>query len=149
MARPRLGTKARPSAGKVDLIVIVDVSKSMLATDCCPTASPAPSSPCRTSSRLLTGDRVGLVAFAGNAFLQAPLTIDYDAVLNATNELDVDLIPRGGTNIGGAIDLALDAFGKAEANNRAIVLMSDGEPTSDDEQADGVKAAQARRGRRA
>ncbi len=81
------------------------------------------------------------MAFAGNAFLQAPLTIDYDAVLNAAAELDTDLIPVGGTNLGGAIDLALEAFGKGGTGNRAILLLSDGEPTSDTEQADGVQAA--------
>ena len=89
----------------------------------------------------LQGDRLGLVAFAGNAFLQAPLTLDYDAVLGAAAELDTDLIPLGGTNLGGAIDLALEAFGKAEGGNRAIILLSDGEPTSDTEQANGMPAA--------
>ena len=81
------------------------------------------------------------MAFAGSAFLQAPLTLDYDAVLSAAAELDTDLIPRGGTNLGGAIDLALEAFGKAEGGNRAIILLSDGEPTDDTEQGKGMAAA--------
>ena len=144
MAEPRVGYEQQAVHRQgLDLILIIDVSKSMLATDVLPNRLTRAKLAVQDGVRLLTGDRVGMVAFAGNAFLQAPLTIDYDAILNATNELDTDLIPRGGTNIGGGIELALDAFGKAEANNRAIILMSDGEPTSDDEQADGIKAAQA------
>jgi len=54
----------------------------------------------------LQGDRVGLIAFAGRAFLQAPLTIDYDAVIEAVNDLDTKTIPEGGTNISSAITLA-------------------------------------------
>ena len=144
MAEPRLGYETQIVRRQgLDLILLVDVSKSMLATDVLPNRLTRAKLAVQDAVRLLTGDRLGLVAFAGNAFLQAPLTIDYDAVLTASNELDTDLIPRGGTNIGAAIDLALEAFGKAEANNRAIILLSDGEPTSEDEQADGIKAAQA------
>lgn len=144
MAEPRLGYEQQTVRRQgLDLIILMDVSKSMLATDVLPNRLTRAKLAVQDAVRLLQGDRLGLVAFAGNSFLQAPLTIDYDAVLNATAELDTDLIPRGGTNIGGAIELALDAFGKAEANNRAIILLSDGEPTSDDEQADGIKAAQA------
>ncbi len=143
-ALPRLGYEQQPvHLQGLDLIFIMDVSKSMLATDVLPNRLTRAKLAVQDGVRLLTGDRVGMVAFAGNAFLQAPLTIDYDAILNAAAELDTDLIPRGGTNIGGAIELALDAFGKAEAANRAIILMSDGEPTSDGEQADGIKAARA------
>ena len=89
----------------------------------------------------LPGDRVALVPFAGDAFLQTPLTIDYGSVLESVSELDVDLIPIGGTDIGGAIDLAIESFKKAATGNRAILLLSDGEPTVDDEQAAGMQAA--------
>ena len=56
--------------------------------------------------RLLQGDRVGLIAFAGSSFLEAPLTLDYNAVRNALGELDTSIIPRGGTNIAAAITLS-------------------------------------------
>ena len=142
MAEPRLGYETRDTHRRgLDLIVIVDVSKSMLATDLTPNRLTRAKLSVQDLIGQLSGDRLGLVAFAGSAFLETPLTVAYDAVLDSAAELDTDLIPRGGTNIGGAIDLALEAFGKAEAGNRAIVLLSDGEPTSDTEQADGIAAA--------
>ena len=142
VAQPRWGYELRESHRRgLDVIVIVDVSKSMLATDIAPSRLARAKLALQDLVPRMNGDRLGLVAFAGSAFLQAPLTIDYDAVLNAAEELDTDLIPVGGTNIGGAIDLALQAFGTAETGNRAILLMSDGEPTSDTDQADGAQAA--------
>ncbi len=142
MAGPRLGYEVEETHRRgLDLIVIVDVSKSMLANDLTPNRLTRAKLSVQDLIGQLSGDRLGLVAFAGSAFLEAPLTVAYDAVLDSAAELDTDLIPRGGTNIGGAIDLALEAFGKAEAGNRAIVLLSDGEPTSDTEAADGIAAA--------
>ena len=91
---------------------------------------------------MLPGDRVGLIAFAGGAFLQAPLTIDYSAVLNSLNELDTDIIPRGGTNIAEAIRMAAEAFGKGESENRCLIIFTDGEELD----ADGVEAARKQAG---
>ena len=143
LAAPRWGYETRETHRRgLDLVVVVDVSKSMLATDLPPTRLARAKLAVQDFVTQLEGDRVGLVAFAGTAFLQAPMTVDYDAVLNADNELDTEIIPRGGTNLGAAIDVALDAFGKAEAGNRAILLMSDGEPTTEGEEAAGLQAAQ-------
>ena len=143
LAEPRGGYETIPTHRRgLDLIVVVDVSKSMLATDLPPNRLARAKLAVQDFVTQLEGDRVGLVAFAGTAFLQAPLTVDYDAVLNADNELDTEIIPRGGTNLGAAINLAVDAFGKAEAGNRAILLLSDGEPTTDGEEAAGLQAAQ-------
>jgi Ca-activated chloride channel homolog len=86
---------------------------------------------------MLDGDRVGLVAFAGTAFLQAPLTADYDAVRNALGDIDAEIIPRGGTNLTAAIENADDAFGKGESEHRALIIFTDGE----DLEADSVQAA--------
>jgi len=87
----------------------------------------------------LQGDRVGLIAFAGRAFLQAPLTIDYDAVVEAVNDLDTKTIPEGGTNISSAIELATQSFGKSAVGNRALIVFTDGEELS----GDAVKTAKA------
>ena len=142
LAGPRLGYETLEVHRRgLDLVVIVDVSKSMLANDLAPSRLARAKLAVQDLLGQLTGDRVGLVAFAGDAFLRTPLTIDYDAVLDATSELDVDLIPTGGTDIGGAIDQSLEAFGRSATGNRAILLLTDGEPTVDTEQAAGVQAA--------
>ena len=141
-AAPRAGYETRDVHRRgLDVIVIADVSKSMLAQDLPPSRLVREKLAVQDLTTQLQGDRLGLVAFAGSAFLQAPLTLDYDAVLNAAAELDTDLIPRGGTNFGDAIDLALEAFGKTEGGNRAIILFTDGEPTDDTEQGKGLAAA--------
>jgi len=87
----------------------------------------------------LQGDRVGLVAFAGRAFLQAPLTIDYDAAVEAINDLDTNTIPEGGTNISAAIDLAVQTYGKSAIGNRALIIFTDGEELT----GDAIKSAKA------
>src|SRR5256886_4751491 len=80
----------------------------------------------------LQGDRVGLIAFAGRAFLQAPLTIDYGAVVESINDLDTKTVPEGGTNISEAIALASRTFGKSAMGNRALIIFTDGEELSGD-----------------
>ena len=87
----------------------------------------------------LRGDRVGLIAFAGRAFLQAPLTIDYDAAVEALTEFDTNIIPEGGTNISEAIDLAVKTYGKSAIGNRALIIFTDGEELA----GDAVKVAKA------
>jgi Ca-activated chloride channel family protein len=77
--------------------------------------------------RELRGDRIGLIAFAGRAFLQAPLTIDYDAAAESLNDFDTNIIPEGGTNISDAITLAVKTFGKSAVGNRALIIFTDGE----------------------
>ncbi|MFL6568453.1 MAG: VWA domain-containing protein, partial [Chthoniobacterales bacterium] len=82
--------------------------------------------------RELRGDRIGLLAFAGRAFLQAPLTIDYDAAAESLNEFDTNIIPEGGTNISDAITLAVKTFGKSAVGNRALIIFTDGEELAGD-----------------
>src|SRR5713101_3490211 len=80
----------------------------------------------------LQGDRAGRIAFAGRAFLQAPLTIDYEAAVESINDLDTKTIPEGGTNISEAIALASRTFGKSAMGNRALIIFTDGEELSGD-----------------
>ena len=138
LAQPRYGfiEKETKQKGR-DVIVAIDASRSMMATDVSPTRLARAKLFTQDLVRLMQGDRVGLIAFAGSAFLQAPLTLDYSAVTNSLDELDTDLIPVGGTNLAAAINAALEAFGKAEGNTRALVVLTDGEELD----ADGIAAA--------
>lgn len=138
LAKPRLGyreieTKTR---GR-DVILALDTSRSMLSTDTAPTRLGRAKLIAQDLLTLLKGDRVGLIAFAGNAFLQAPLTLDKGAVLTSLEDLDANTIPKGGTDIASAIRMAIAAFGKGEGTTRALVLMTDGE----DLEQSGVEAA--------
>lgn len=138
LAQPRYGFLEKETKQKGrDVIVAIDTSRSMLATDMTPTRLARAKLFTQDLVRLLQGDRIGLVAFAGSAFLQAPLTLDYNAVTNALDELDTTVIPKGGTNMAAAITAAREAFGKAEGQTRALVILTDGEELD----ADGIAAA--------
>jgi Ca-activated chloride channel family protein len=138
LAQPRYGfTQQEIKQRGRDIIVAVDTSRSMLATDIAPNRLTRAKLFTQDLIRLFKGDRVGLIAFAGSAFLQAPLTLDYTAVINSLEELDTNVIPKGGTDIASAIATAEQAFGKAEGQTRALVILTDGEELD----ADGVAAA--------
>jgi len=138
LAQPRYGFLEKETKQKGrDVIVAIDTSRSMLATDITPTRLARAKLFTQDLVRLLQGDRIGLIAFAGSAFLQAPLTLDYNAVTNALDELDTTVIPKGGTNMAAAITAAREAFGKAEGQTRALVVLTDGEELD----ADGIAAA--------
>ena len=116
----------------LDLLIAVDTSRSMLSNDVQPNRLDRVKLAVQDLIDELQGDRVGLIAFAGRAFLQAPLTIDYDAVVEAINDLDTKTIPEGGTNISSAITLATQSFGKSATGNRALIIFTDGEELSGD-----------------
>ena len=138
LARPQMGfiQQEVKQRGR-DVIIAIDTSRSMLATDVAPSRLARAKLVAQDLLRLVRGDRVGLVAFAGSAFLQAPLTLDYNAVLISLDELDTTVIPKGGTNIAEAIRMAGQAFGKGEGQTRALVILTDGEELD----ADGIAAA--------
>ncbi len=115
----------------VDLVVAVDVSDSMLAED----GDASDGLPRIERARrelvdllgVLDGDRVGLVAFSGTAFLECPLTLDHGAFALFVDNLDTDLIPTEGTDLGAALKVSLDAFESSANASRAILLVTDGE----------------------
>jgi Ca-activated chloride channel family protein len=138
LAQPRWGYTFEDVKRKgLDLLIAVDTSRSMLSNDVQPDRLERIKLASQDLINELQGDRVGLIAFAGRAFLQAPLTIDYDAVTESINDLDTKTIPEGGTNISSAIDLATQSFGKSAVGNRALIIFTDGEELS----GDAVKAA--------
>ena len=83
----------------------------------------------RDMRKQLKGDRVGLIAFAGVAFLQCPLTVDYSAFDMMLDDVSVGLIPRGGTAIGEALQTAMESFEKRNDADKAIILITDGDDT--------------------
>jgi len=115
----------------VDIIIALDCSRSMTAADIQPTRLERAKREVFDLLAMLKGDRVGLVAFAGTAFLQCPLTLDYDAFNLFLNSLSPDYLPVGGTDITGALATALDSFDPKSASDKAVILITDGENTSD------------------
>ena len=140
LAQPRWGYTFEDVKRKgLDLLIAVDTSRSMLSNDVQPNRLERVKLAAQDLINQLQGDRVGLIAFAGSAAVQAPLTIDYDAVVDAINDLDTKTVPEGGTNISGAIKLAHVVFGKSALGNRALILFTDGEEL----EGDAVKTAKA------
>jgi len=111
----------------VDIIVAVDVSRSMLAEDISPSRLERASRKLHDFTAMLDGDRIGLVAFAGNSFLQCPLTLDYGAFSMFLEYLSPDMIPVPGTDIAAAIRTATQAFNRQERTSKALILITDGE----------------------
>jgi Ca-activated chloride channel family protein len=144
LAQPRGGYTFEDVKRKgLDLLIAVDTSRSMLSNDVQPNRLDRVKLAMQDLINELQGDRVGLIAFAGRAFLQAPLTIDYDAVVEAINDLDTKTIPEGGTNISCAITVATQSFGKSAMGNRALVIFTDGEELSGDAVKTAKEAADA------
>ena len=141
LAQPRYGfvEKETKQRGR-DVIVAIDTSRSMLATDVAPNRMDRAALFAEDLLELLKGDRVGLVSFASYAQLQTPLTLDYQAVSDSAVEIKKDLRSFssilgyfGAANIAKAITVARGAFKNAEAQSRALVLVSDADNLSPDE----------------
>ncbi|HEX38279.1 MAG TPA: VWA domain-containing protein [Candidatus Cloacimonetes bacterium] len=126
-ARPQWGKKLQILEEKgLDIVVAIDVSRSMLAEDLSPNRIQRAKNSFMTFLDMLTGDRVGLILFSGNAFVQCPITSDYSALKMFASIIDVGLIPEGGTNIAKAIDKALTLYTE-DTKNRVMILITDGE----------------------
>ena len=111
----------------LDIMVVMDTSRSMLAEDIKPNRLQQAKWGVRDLVGKLKGDRIGLVAFAGSSFLQCPLTIDYAAFLLSLDDIYAGIIPRGGTAIEQALRTALKGFESGTEGDRAIVLVTDGD----------------------
>lgn len=139
LARPQYGFKWIEVKRKgIDILFAVDTSKSMLAEDVRPNRLRRAKLAIMDFVSQLEGDRVGLMPFAGSAFLMCPLTIDYAAFESTLEALDTTIIPRGGTDLAAAITEA-EAVLSNEANHKILVFITDGENL----EGDAVGAAQA------
>lgn len=127
-ARPRFGFfYEEVSRRGVDVFVLLDVSRSMLAEDVAPNRLERAKSDVRDLLQKLQTDRVGLIVFAGAAIVKSPLTNDHSFFQLVLDEVNTDSAPRGGSLIGDAIRKAVGAMDKAADRDRAIVLITDGE----------------------
>ena len=128
LARPQWGFHWEDVRRKgLDLMVVLDTSRSMMASDIKPTRLQQAKWGVRDLLRNLHGDRVGLVPFAGSSLLQCPLTIDYAAFAMTLDDIYSGIIPRGGTAIEQALRTAIAAFPADGAADRVILLVTDGE----------------------
>ena len=110
-----------------DIVVCVDVSRSMMATDAAPSRLARAKLACYDLLSVAKSDRIGLVAFAGSAFLQCPLALDSEAFRQNVAALDTDIIPEQGTALAAALDEAIQAFSADSGTRKAVILITDGE----------------------
>lgn len=135
LAGPQVGTQLREIKREgIDLVIALDVSASMLAEDVAPNRLGRARNEIKRLLSELRGDRVGLVIFAGDAFIQCPLTTDYSAVRLFLDVANPDLLPTPGTDFGAAMQMAIQAFDAPSATidpeatlSKALLIVSDGE----------------------
>lgn len=132
-ARPQFGSKLKTVKREgVELMIALDVSNSMMAEDIQPNRLERAK---RAISRLidrLKDDKIGLIVFAGDAYTQLPITSDYNSAKLFLNSVNTQIVPKQGTAMGAAIDLAARSFTPNGQANKAIIVITDGENHEDD-----------------
>lgn len=142
LARPQMGADwLRQETTGIDIMIALDTSRSMLAEDITPNRLERSKLAILDLLDSVRGDRIGLIAFAGNAFLQCPLTLDYQAFRQTLAALDTESIPVGGTDVASAIEEAEAYFEKTD-NDRLLILITDGEDLGEAGLARAVRAGQ-------
>ena len=140
-ANPQWGTKREKIKRKsVDVFLALDISQSMMAEDISPTRLDRAKRFAQDLVRALQGERIGLVIFAGNAYLQIPLTTDYAVMQLFLRSVNPGLAPNQGTAIADAVDIVESSFDPDNQSHKAMVLITDGE-NHDDEALQSVKTA--------
>lgn len=133
LTQPRWGYEWKELTQEgVDIVVALDVSTSMLAEDIKPNRLSRAKRKISDLLEMLDGDRIGLVAFAGTAFVQCPLTLDYSAAKLFLDATDTDLISAQGTALVDAVRKSVAAFRTEDDKSKAVILITDGENHSGD-----------------
>lgn len=143
LARPQFGTKLEEVKREgVELIIALDVSNSMLAQDIQPNRlERAKQAISRLTSRL-RDDKIGMIVFAGDAYVQVPITTDYSSVKLFLDAINTEIVPKQGTAIGSAIEMAMKSFTPDSEMKKAIIIITDGENHEDDPVQAARKAAE-------
>ena len=142
LSNPQIGTKMEEVKREgVDLMIAIDLSYSMMAEDIKPNRLERAKQAISRLIDKLEGDRIGLVVFAGEAYVQLPVTTDYSAAKLFLSTVNTSIVPTQGTKIGNAIDLCIKSFDNDNAQSKAIIIITDGE-THDDEAISSAKTAQ-------
>ena len=143
LARPQFGSKLREEKRQgIEIMLAVDVSNSMLAEDFEPSRLERTKYAIDRLTEKLNEDRIGLIVFAGDAYVQLPITSDYVTARNFAQQISPDMVSRQGTALGAAIDLAASSFSAGSEGSRVIILISDGENHEDDAVAAAQMAAE-------
>lgn len=143
LARPQFGSKLREETRTgIEMMLAVDVSNSMLAQDFEPNRLERTKFAIDRLTEQLDEDRIGLIVFAGDAYMQLPITSDYVAARNFARNISPTMVSKQGTAIGAAINLAAQSFTSGTEGSRVIIVISDGENHEDDAVAAAKAAAE-------
>jgi Ca-activated chloride channel family protein len=133
LARPQWGRIEEPVFDQArEILISLDLSRSMLSTDVKPTRLDRSRLLITSLLEQLKGERVGLVVFSGTAFLQSPLSSDYEILSEFLPQLGPDFLPEGGTNYNALLETSIAAFGASGAADRFLIVLSDGEAQTED-----------------
>jgi len=132
-ADPQIGSKMEEEKKKgADLMILLDVSNSMLSEDMAPNRLENAKQAIAQLIDQLHSDRIGIIVFAGEAYVQLPMTTDYSAAKLFLNTINPGMVPTQGTAIGAAIDMGMKSFDFKDGTGKAMIIITDGENHEDD-----------------
>jgi len=144
VARPQFGSKLKKVKREgIEIIIALDVSNSMMAEDIKPNRLDRAKLAISRLVDKLTEDKIGLIIFAGDAYTQLPITSDYNSAKLFLNSINTQIVPKQGTAIGAAVNLAMRSFTPDSKANKAIIVITDGENHEDDAVAAAKSAAES------
>lgn len=144
MANPQIGSKLETVKRKgVEIMIAIDVSNSMLAEDIKPNRLERAKRAISQLVKKLNNDKIGLIVFAGDAYIQLPITTDYAAARMFLESVNTNIVPVQGTAIGKAIEIATESFTSDQTKNKALIVITDGENHEDDAVNMAAKASEA------
>ena len=132
MARPQFGSKLEEIKRKgIEIIIALDVSNSMLAEDIHPNRLEKAKQAIAQLVEKLADDKIGLIVFAGDAYVQMPITTDYSSAKMFLSSINTQIVPKQGTAIGSAIELGINSFSPDSEASKALIIITDGENHDD------------------